>query len=82
MRRLTAVTFLFVILSASPVTAQTRSSSGEKRIDALVSAAELIVYSEDGAADGTVMENPTPEVRATRTEDEDAFIEHDQAETG
>jgi hypothetical protein len=51
MRFLSPVTFLFVVLSAQAVTAQTRSSSGEKQVDALVSAS---VVTSKPANDGRV----------------------------
>jgi hypothetical protein len=52
-------------LGALPLVSQAGGKSGgSKRIDALASAPALVVYSEDGAADATVMENPSPEVRA------------------
>ena len=64
MRHLTTI-LAVLALSAFPSTGQTGGRpSGSKRIDALTSAPSLVVYSEDGAADATVTENPPPEVRA------------------
>ena len=39
-------------------------SDNSKLVDALAAAPSLVVYSEDGAADATVTQNPAPEVRA------------------
>jgi hypothetical protein len=64
MNLLTVGTLLFVTtISAQAGRPRPPSESPERYIDALVSAAHLVVYSEDGAADSTVMENPVPEVR-------------------
>jgi hypothetical protein len=64
MNFLTVGTLLFATaISAQAGTSKTPSASAERYIDALVSAAHLVVYSEDGAADATVVENPVREVR-------------------
>lgn len=65
MRFLTIVTLLFVTaISVQAGSPKTPSTSPERYIDSLVSAPQLIVYSEDGAADATVVGNPVPEVRS------------------
>src|SRR5438132_1840153 len=52
-------------LSALSLAGQTDgNSSGSQRIDSLTSAPSLAAYSEDGAADATVTENPPSEVTA------------------
>jgi hypothetical protein len=64
MNFLTVGTLLFATaISAQAGTPKTPSASAERYIDALVSATHLVVYSEDGAADATVVENPVREVR-------------------
>ena len=58
-------TILVALLLSIPLAGQTRArSDGSERIDGLTTAPSLVVYSEDGAADATVTENPPREVRA------------------
>jgi hypothetical protein len=78
MRLLAALLILAIVIpsSATPNARARlkRHAVSDKRIDALVSARSLVTYSDDGAADATVMdvganakglvENPIPEVRA------------------
>jgi hypothetical protein len=56
--------FLLIAISAQGGSHKTSSTSPSRYIDALVSAPHLVVYSEDGAADATVVENPVVEVRS------------------
>src|SRR2546423_5108697 len=57
---LTALTFCSI-----PLNGQTKNkSTGSKRIDALTSTSSLVTYSDDAAADATITEHPSPEVRA------------------
>lgn len=63
MRCLTII--LVALMLSIPLAGQTKArSDGSERIDALTTAPSLVVYSEDGAADATVTENPSREVRA------------------
>jgi hypothetical protein len=50
--------FLLIAISARGESRRTSSTSASRYIDALVSAPHLVVYSEDGAGDATVVENP------------------------
>ena len=60
MKSLVALAVIFLIC----LMAQSGQAKGNRYIDALVSAPSLVVYSDDGAADVTVIENPVPAVRA------------------
>ena len=63
--RYLVTTLAVLAFSTLPLTGQTGGkAAGSQRIDALTSAPSLVTYSEDGAADATVTENPPPEVRA------------------
>jgi hypothetical protein len=61
-----AVLVLLIVttFSAQAGSPKTSSTFPSRRIDTLVSAPHLVVYSDDGAADATVVNNPVAEVRS------------------